>query len=128
MNNPIMLSPQDIVSIVLSVCGALITLSAAATVIIKLATKAKEPEAKQNERISALEEEVKRINIRLDDGDEHFRMDAEKMEKLESTMKETNKIVIESLRALTAHAIDGNGTEALKESKQRLDDYLLNRL
>ena len=43
-------------------------------------------------------------------------------------MKETNRVIIESLQALTAHAIDGNNSQELKEAKKRLDDYLIKKV
>ena len=115
-------------NIILAICGAIITISGAIAVIVKAVDKAKEPNKKQDERIGSLEEEVKKINERLQQGNIRFDTDAERMEKLEIAMKETNKVIIESLQALTAHAIDGNNTQELKDAKKRLDDYLINRV
>lgn len=128
MEQPIMLTPHDVVNIILAVCGAIITISGAIAIIVKVVDKAKEPNKKQDERIGALEAEVDKINNRLQQGNIRFETDAERMGKLESAMKETNKVIIESLQALTAHAIDGNNTQDLKDSKKRLDDYLINRM
>lgn len=128
MEQPITLTPHDIVNIILAICGAIITISGAIAVIVKAVDKAKEPNKKQDERIGSLEEEVKKINERLQQGNIRFDTDAERMEKLEIAMKETNKVIIESLQALTAHAIDGNNTQELKDAKKRLDDYLINRV
>ena len=128
MEQPIMLTPHDIVNIILAICGAIITISGAIAIIVKAVDKAKEPNKKQDERIGALEEEVAKINDRLQQGNIRFETDAERMEKLEAAMKETNKVIIESLQALTAHAIDGNNTQELKDAKKRLDDYLINRV
>lgn len=55
MDNPIMLTPHDIVTIILAVCGAIITVSAAVTIIVNFIKKAKEPENMQNSRITSLE-------------------------------------------------------------------------
>ena len=128
MDQPIMLTPQDIFSIVIAVCGAIVTVSAAMTAIAKLINKAKEPNSKQDEKIAALEEEVKKINERLQRGDIRFHADADRVDALEASMKATNKVIIESLQALTAHAIDGNNIQELKDAKKSLDDYLINRV
>ncbi len=128
MDQPIMITPHDIVSIILGVCGAIITISGAAMVIIKAVEKAKAPNKKQDERIEALEEDAKHIKERLEQGNKRFEADSERVDALEEQMKATNKVIIESLQALTAHAIDGNNVQELKDSKKRLDDYLLNRI
>lgn len=128
MNEPIGITPSELWSVVLAVCGAIITISGAIAVIVNFVHKAKEPNKIQNERIDKLEENVETINNRLDRGDRHFLSDAERMSALEREAKATNKVIIESLQALTSHAIDGNNVEQLKQSKKSLDDYLLDKI
>ena len=128
MNEPIGITPAELWSVVLAVCGAIITISGAIAVIVNFVQKAKEPNKRQDERIEALELNIKHINDRLERGDRHFISDAERMSNLEKEVKTTNKVIIESLQALTSHAIDGNNIEQLKNSKQALDDYLINKI
>jgi len=128
MNEPIGLTPADVWQLILVICGAIITVSGAISVIINLANKAKEPNKMQDQRIKALEEKVDEITGRLKEGDKHFDSDSERMDALERSMKETNQVIIESLQALTAHAIDGNNTQELREAKKRLDDYLIKKV
>ena len=128
MNEPIGLTPAEVWQLILVICGAIITVSGAIGVIINLANKAKEPNKMQDQRIAALEEKVSDITDRLEKGDRHFDSDQERMDALERSMKETNRVIIESLQALTAHAIDGNNSQELKEAKKRLDDYLIKKV
>lgn len=128
MTEPIGITPAELWSIVLAVCGAIITISGAIAVIVNFVQKAKEPNKRQDERIEALELNIKHINDRLERGDRHFISDAERMSNLEKEVKTTNKVIIESLQALTSHAIDGNNVEQLKNSKKALDDYLINKI
>lgn len=128
MEQPIMLTPHDIVNIILAICAAIITISGAVAVIVKFVDKAKAPNKKQDERIDALEASVKDINQRLQEGSIRFELDAKKMDDIEAAMKSTNKVIIESLQALTAHAIDGNNIQELKDAKKSLDEYLINRV
>lgn len=128
MNEPIGLTPAEVWQLILVICGAIITVSGAISVIINLANKAKEPNKMQDQRIAALEEKVNDITDRLEKGDRHFDSDQERMDALERSMKETNRVIIESLQALTAHAIDGNNSQELKEAKKRLDDYLIKKV
>lgn len=127
MNNPITVTPQDIFTITLAVCGGIVTVSAAMAVIARVISKMKEPEKNQNERITALEEAVAKINERLELGNRRFAVDTKHVEELETNMKHSNRIIIEGLQVLIEHDIDGNNTEGLKEMKHRLDSYLLDR-
>lgn len=128
MENPIVITPQEIINTILALCGAIITISAAMTVIIKAVEKLRQPNKKQDERIESLELEVKTIKERLEAGNIQFQDDGLRMEQIETSTRDAMKVVIESLQALTAHAIDGNGIEELKESKQRLDKYLIEKI
>ena len=121
MNNPITITPQDIVNVILAFCGAIITISAAFAVIWKVIGYFKAPDKEQDEKIEALEKDVKEIKGRLEEGDK-------RMTDIEEGFRAVTKIIIESLQALTAHAIDGNNTEELKDSKKRLDAYLMNKI
>ena len=128
MTEPIGITPAELWSVVLAVCGAIITVSGAIAVIVNFVHKAKEPNKIQNERIDKLEEAVETINDRLDRGDRHFISDDERMSSLEHEVKKTNKVIIESLQALTSHAIDGNNIEQLKQSEKTLNNYLINKI
>ena len=127
MNDPIMLTPHDIFNMILAICGAIITISAAITIIVKAVDKAKAPDKLQDQRITDREEIVKKINSRLDQGDRHFDMDTQRVNNLEEAMRKSNKVIIESLQALTAHAIDGNNIDELKSAKRALEQYLIEK-
>ncbi len=124
MENPITITPQEIINTILALCGAIITISAAMTVIVKAVEKLRQPNKKQDERLDKVEQDIKSIKEHIRDGNHQFYLDAERMGKIETSQKEINIIIIESLQALTKHAIDGNDVESLRESKKRLDDFL----
>ena len=128
MENQIVTTPQEVINAILALCGAIITISAALTVIIKAIDKARQPNKRQDERIAALEENVQKIEDRLQLGNVRFQSDSDRMTQIETDVKEANKVIIEGLQALTAHAIDGNNTDNLYEAKRRLDDYLIGKL
>lgn len=115
-------------NVLLAVGGGIVTLSAAGAVIVSLVQKAKAPNKEQDERLDTLEADVKEIKERLAQGDHRFEADSAKVETLEREMRATNKIIIQSLQALTAHAIDGNNTEQLKTSEKSLTKFLINKL
>jgi len=128
MDQPIIFTPQEVVNVFLAICGAIITVATASAALTKIITTIKKPEKTQNERIEALEKDVKAINERLEDGNTRFKLDAKHIDDVERKMEETNKIIIKSLQALTAHAIDGNNTAELERAKKSLDDYLLDQI
>jgi septal ring factor EnvC (AmiA/AmiB activator) len=128
MNTPITITPYELWNIIIGICAALITISGAVMVIINVANKAKAPNKKQDERIDKLEADVKQINKRLDDGSKHMNQDDEQIRQIEANMSATNKIIIESLQALTSHAIDGNNIQELRDAKRNLDEYLINKV
>ena len=114
--------------VMLTFCAGTVTVSGAVAVVAKVIQKFKQPEAKQNERISALEKQIVSINERLEKGDRHFDNDCQRMDALERTMKETNKVIIESLQALTAHALDGSNTKPLEDAEKSLNNYLIGKI
>ena len=127
MDYVITTTPQDVVNTILAICGAIITISAAFTVIYKVVLKAKEPDKMQNKRISDLEDQVTKIEARLELGNKRFEHDTERVDVMELSMKDAIQVIIETLQALTVHAIDGNNTEDLKAARKQLTDYLLKR-
>lgn len=126
MNEPITLAQMW--QVILALCAGVVTISAAVGVVIKIVNKVKQPERTQNARIEKLELAIKDINTRLEKGDRHFDTDCERMNKLEQTVKTTNKVIIESLQALIAHSIDGNNTSGLKNAEKALNDYLIGKI
>lgn len=128
MDTPIVVTPQEIINILLAICGAIITIAGAVTIILRVVAKLKAPEQKQNDRIEAVELKIKGVEEKLEVYKSQFRSDDLRMFKMEQSMKESNKIIIEGLQALTQHAIDGNNVEELKAAKRRLDDYLIDKI
>ena len=127
MENAIVITPQEIINTILAMCGAIITISAALTIIIKAIDKMRQPNKKQDERLEALENSVKDIKNQLRENIHQFSLDEMRVNELEVAQKEINMLILESLQAITDHDIDGNNIDALKESKRKLDKYLINK-
>ena len=127
MDKPIMLTPHDVWNIFLAICGGIVAVSAAFAVVLKLIDHFKAPDKKQDERISKLEDDVKRINDRLEDGNKHFETHDLQMKALEASMKRSNRLVIESLKILIEHDIDGNNIDGLKQMNHKIDKFLLEK-
>lgn len=115
MDKPIMLTPHDIIAIVLAICGAIITISAAVTVIINLVKKAHEPENTQNKRISDLEEWRVDVDRKLD-------MDKRRLDNIEFGHEVTQEVLL----ALVNYQLNEDKDE-LKAAKRKLELYLVAR-
>ncbi len=127
MDRPIMLSPHDLWNIMLAVCAGIVSISAAFAVIIKIIEHFKQPDKKQDDRITNLETKVDGIEERLQKGNEHFECHDHQMQRLEDSMKKSNMLIIESLKVLIEHDIDGNNVDRLKDTSHRIDKFLLEK-
>ena len=96
--------------------AALITIASAATILINLVSKLKEPETKQNDRISQCENRLNKMDVIL-----------EKLQGYFSNDDRRNKITQTALLALLKHSINGNDTKALKDAEKNLEEYLINK-
>ena len=124
MNDPILFTPQDVINAILAVCGAISIVAGAAAVIVKCVTAAKAPNKKQDERLDALEADVKLVKDEIDRErvkiTEKFYEDASKIDRIE----EANVVTQRALLALLSHLINGNDIESLKRAKTDLENYL----
>jgi len=116
MDTVIQFSVGQFIAVILGICGAIVTISAAVTVLIKTAQKIKEPEKEQNERITALEKKVEKHD-RFFDNDNRRMIEYEK----------GSTVTQQALLALLSHAINGNNDEELKKAKSNLEQYLIGR-
>ena len=123
MDKPIIITPSELFTMFIGACTAIITISAAAGIIFKLMTKVKQPEAIQNERLSACENNIAEIYKKFIDYDMYFKHDKLRIDRLEDGNEAANG----ALLALLSHAINGNDIEALKEARSDLEKHLIKR-
>ena len=123
MDNVIQFTPAQLIALILSVCAAIVTISAAIGVIAKALDKARAPEKVQNERLDAHE---KRLNA-LDEVVIKFREYFDNDDKRFKAIEKSNKITQSALLALLKHSLNGNDTESLKEAEKSLEEYLIEK-
>ena len=111
-----MITPADIISMFLGICAAIVSISAATTVIIKFIQHAKAPDKKQDERLDALEKEVKHF-VRMFDND-NTRL---------NELEEGNRVTQQALLALLSHSINGDDKDKLTVARDDLQRYLIER-
>lgn len=100
----------------LAVCSGLSCIALAISWFVKGWNKVREPEKKQDERITDLERRVAKH-------DEFLDKDKERLEAMEEGHRVTQRAIL----ALLAHGIDGNDIDALRAAKTELQDYLIKR-
>ena len=123
MDNVIQFTPAQLIALVLAICGAIVTISAAIVVIKKALDKARAPEKEQNDRLDAHE---KRLNA-LDDIIVKFREYFDNDDRRFKEIEKSNKVTQSALLALLKHSINGNDTESLKEARKNLEEYLIEK-
>ena len=123
MDNVISFTPAQLIALILAVCGAIVTISAAIGVIAKALDKAKAPELKQNERLDAHEKRLNALDEIIVKFREYFDNDDRRFKEIEKS----NKITQSALLALLKHSINGNDTESLKEARKNLEEYLIEK-
>ena len=123
MNNTITFTPAEIISVVLGICAAIISISAAIGVIAKLLDKAKAPEHRQNARLQAIENRLDEIDKTITRYGEYFTNDDNRFKAIEKS----NKVTQTALLALLKHSLNGEDKESLKQAEKSLEEYLIEK-
>lgn len=116
MNDPIMMTPHELIAIIVAVCGAIITIATATSIVIKFLTRLKEPENLQNKRLDKIEE-------RLDDMDRKLAIDKKRIDNVESG----HEVTQEALLALLNYSLNNDEVEGLRLAKKKLEGYLISK-
>ena len=123
MDNVIQFTPAQLIALILSVCAAIVTISAAIGVIAKALDKAKAPEREQNAR---LDDHEKRLNAH-DEIIETFRTYFANDDRRFKAIEKSNKITQSALLALMKHALNDGDISNLKNAEKQLEDYLIEK-
>lgn len=123
MDNIITFTPAQLITLVLAVCGAIVTISAAIGVIAKALDKARAPEKEQNERLDAHEKRLNAHDEIIERFKEYFDNDDRRFKEIEKS----NKITQSALLALLKHSINGEDITSLKEAEKSLEEYLIEK-
>lgn len=93
----------------LALCGSLATIATAGAIIYKVYKAVKKPDTERDDKLKKHAELLDKDNKRLKE------------------LEESNKIIMQSLLALMSHELDGNHTQNLKEARDDLQKYLIQR-
>lgn len=123
MDNTITFTPAQLATMVISVCAAIVTISAALGVIAKWISKAKTPEIEQNARLDTIDKRLDEVDKTLATFREYFTNDDNRFKAIEKS----NKITQSALLALLKHALNGSDITSLKEAEKSLEEYLIEK-
>ena len=123
MDNVIQFTPAQLIALILSVCAAIVTISAAIGVVAKALDKARAPEKEQNERLDNHEKRLNAHDEIIEKFKEYFDNDDRRFKEIEKS----NKITQAALLALLKHSLNGNDTASLKEAERSLEEYLIEK-
>lgn len=98
------------------IAAAIVLLANAADKIAAVIKNAKAPNAQQNDRLDALEEEMKQVQQYLANDKKHL-----------GALDDGNRITQRALLALLSHGLDGNSIEQMEAAKAALEEHLINR-
>ena len=107
---------QNFFMVLVGICGSIITIAGMVAVVIK-AWKWAHRDTDSN-------------TDRLDEHDTYLASDKRRIEELErqqEEMKIMNKMQLRALFALLGHEIDGNHTTQLKEMRDEINTYLIEK-
>lgn len=100
----------------MTILQLIIMIGSVVALCITVSKTMQKPNQTQNQRLDALEAWKVAVDTRLEAGNIHF-----------DGIDKGNRITQEALLALMAHAINGNDIDKLKNAKDKLENYLIEK-
>lgn len=123
MHEPIAFTLSQLSSTIVNICGLMISVNAAVSIVVKVMNFLGKPEKKQNDNIAELtsrvhliEEDQKLIN-------QYITSDSTRIKAIE----EGNRITQRALLELLSSALNDSNGESLEQTRRDLQNYLINR-
>lgn len=123
MDTVITFTPSQLVTIILAVCAAIVTISAAIGVISGALAKIKQPDLDRDNRLDTCEKRLDALDEIVNKFKEYFDNDDRRFKEIEKS----NKITQSALLALLKHSINGDDMTSLKEAEKSLEAYLIEK-
>lgn len=123
MDNIITFTPAQLIGFITAICGGIVSIAAAAGVLIKIYNKSKAPERAQNIRLNKIETRLDDHEKILKDFRGYFSNDDKRLRAID----DGNRITQTALLALLKHALNGNDIETLKAAEKNLEEFLINK-
>ena len=106
------------------IVAGVLTLFNLADKLVSYMKDIRKPTTDLETRVAKLEKEMEfGIKVTFEKYEERFSRDLARINGIE----ETNRLMLKALLAIMDHEIDGNHVEQLKNARDELKDYMLNR-
>lgn len=123
MSKDITFTANNLIPMILAISAGIITLSGAISAIANWINEVRQPEYKQNERITILEKRVNGHDDMLNKYGRYLANDDERLKQIE----ESNHITQRGMLALLKHSISGEDVESLRKAEKDLEEYLITK-
>lgn len=124
MPNPVFtFTAQDMLTTMLSVCGALVSISAAIAVVVKFNNFLKKPNKDQDARMDKIEGRLKTVEGRCDTFDKQF----EGVKKHLNSLDESINMLLRAEFAQLGHNLNGDNVEQMQRAFDDIQEFLFKR-
>lgn len=100
---------------VLVIASAIVLIANALEKVFHAVRVARAPETTQNERITDLEDRVKKVEDKLENDKKQI-----------AIIRDGNHVLTKGMFALLEHGINGNNIDQMKDAKHDVEEYLIN--
>ena len=107
---------ENFVTVLLWLCGSVVAVAGAAAVIVKFWKWAHKTSDENAVTLNEIETYLASDKRRI-----------EHLEKKQDTADEQNKLILKALVTLLGHEIDGNHTDQLRDVRDSIQNYLIER-
>lgn len=123
MHEPIEFTLSQLSSVIVNICGLMISVNAAVSIIMKIMNFLGKPEKKQNDNIAELTSRVELIEEDQKLINQYITSDSMRIKAIE----EGNRITQRALLELLSSALNDSNDESLEQTRRDLQNYLINR-
>ena len=111
-----MIPVEDIIRLFLAFCGGISILGAAAVYVAKAIGWIRRPEVKQNDILKDHEKRIASLESKVDSDYDNIK-----------TLEKEIKMVLKATLAIIKHEVDGNETKQLQETRDYIENYLVDK-
>lgn len=114
-------------AVILSVCGGIVTISAAVSIGFKIRDHFKKPNIEQNEEIAKLKKRQEELEAAMRTTKAEFMQFFKNDKNRLDAIEEGNRYMQRAMLALLSNTLDGNHKAQVEKARDDLHDYLIER-
>ena len=114
-------------AVILSICGGIVTISAAVSIGFKIRDHFKKPNIEQNEEIAKLKKRQEQLEAEMRTTKAEFKQFFKNDKNRLDAIEEGNRYMQRAMLALLSNTLDGNHKAQVEKARDDLHDYLIER-